>query len=52
MGEPDGAGRALSAVERERLEAELIASLASARAQLSLIRGSLATAVAYTARPT
>ncbi len=52
MAEPDDAVRVLSAVEREQLETELLEALAFARAQLSLIRGSLATAVAYTARPT
>ena len=52
MAESDDAVVALSPGERERLEAELVEALGFARAQLSLIRGSLATAVAYAARPT
>jgi hypothetical protein len=50
--EMSGDGLAVSQrAQRELLEAELETSLALARAQLSLIRGSLATAAEYLARP-
>lgn len=41
----------LTAAQRELLRAELEASLALARTQLSLVRGSLATVTAHLARP-